>query len=101
MPLSRAEIEHLALLARLALTEADLARLGGDLNSILAHFGKLAEVATDSVEPTTHAVPLDGPWREDAAGEPLTVAEATAAAPASRDGFFVVPAILDTGEAPR
>ena len=49
MPLSRAEIEHLALLARLEVTEAEVSRLQGDLSAILAHFGQLKEVATAAV----------------------------------------------------
>jgi len=101
MPLSRAEIEHLALLARLEVTEAEATRLQSDLSAILAHFGRVQEVATAAVEPTTHAVPLDCPLRADVAAEPLPAAEATAAAPAAQDGFFAVPAVLDGSEAAR
>jgi aspartyl-tRNA(Asn)/glutamyl-tRNA(Gln) amidotransferase subunit C len=57
--LARAEVDELATLARLALTEAEAERLRDELGAILAHVAALAEVDVDGVAPMTHAVPMD------------------------------------------
>jgi aspartyl-tRNA(Asn)/glutamyl-tRNA(Gln) amidotransferase subunit C len=98
MSITRAEIQEVALLARLELTEAEIERLAGDLSAILAYVAQLARLDTSGVEPTTHAVPMDCPLREDAVEPSLPREVATAAAPAPQDGFFSVPAILDVPE---
>ncbi|HEY3356487.1 MAG TPA: Asp-tRNA(Asn)/Glu-tRNA(Gln) amidotransferase subunit GatC [Polyangia bacterium] len=98
MPISRAEIQDVALLARLELTEPEIERLTHDLSAILAYVEQLGELDTTGVEPTTHAVPLDCPLRPDELEPSLPTAAATAAAPAAHDGFFGVPAILDAPE---
>jgi aspartyl-tRNA(Asn)/glutamyl-tRNA(Gln) amidotransferase subunit C len=101
MTLSRHEIQEVAQLARLDLSEAELVRLEDDLGAILASMAQLATLDTSGIEPTTHALPLDCPLREDVIEPSLPIAEVTAAAPASVDGFFSVPQILDISEPPR
>jgi aspartyl-tRNA(Asn)/glutamyl-tRNA(Gln) amidotransferase subunit C len=99
MALSRREVEEIAALARLALGEDELARLTRQLGDILGYVEELATVDVTSVEPTSHAVPLDCPLREDTLGDRLATEEALAQAPRRHDGFFEVPRIIDSGRA--
>ena len=97
--LSRADVEHVAYLARLGLTGDELARLEGQLNHILDQYAKLAELDTDDIPPTAQTIELENILRDDVATPSLS-AEAVLANAPERDGdFFVVPAILggDTG----
>jgi len=95
--LSREEVLELALLARVALTDAEVEALRGDLAAILDHFAALGEVDTSGVEPMTHAVPMTLRLRPDVRGESLPQEVALAGAPATDDGQFVVPAIIPAG----
>ena len=92
--LARAEIEAIAHLARLALTDAELDRFAGELTTILDHVAALADVDTAGVEPMTHAVPTTLRLRDDHARPSLPVEVALADAPAVRDGCFEVPTII-------
>jgi aspartyl-tRNA(Asn)/glutamyl-tRNA(Gln) amidotransferase subunit C len=92
--LSRADVEHVAYLARLGLSDAELATLEGQLNHILDQYAKLAELETDHIPPTAQTIELENILREDVARPSLPPATVLANAP-ERDGdFFVVPAIL-------
>jgi aspartyl-tRNA(Asn)/glutamyl-tRNA(Gln) amidotransferase subunit C len=92
--LSRADVEHVAHLARLGLTDEELARLEGQLNHILDQYAVLASLDTTSIPPTAQTIELENILRDDVATPSLTVDEALANAP-ERDGdLFVVPAIL-------
>jgi len=92
--LTRADVEHVAYLARLGLTDEELARLEGQLNHILDQYTKLAELDTDAIPPTAQTIELENILREDVAQPSMTPAEVLGNAP-ERDGdFFVVPAIL-------
>jgi aspartyl-tRNA(Asn)/glutamyl-tRNA(Gln) amidotransferase subunit C len=92
--LSRADVEHVAHLARLGLTDDELDRLEGELNHILDQHAILARVATDAIPPTAQVIELENILREDVPRPSLPVAEALANAPV-RDGDHVaVPAIL-------
>jgi aspartyl-tRNA(Asn)/glutamyl-tRNA(Gln) amidotransferase subunit C len=92
--LTRADVEHVAYLARLGLAEEELARLEGQLNHILEQYAKLAELDTGAIPPTAQTIELENILREDVATPSLPVEAALANAP-KRDGdFFVVPAIL-------
>ncbi|MEW6225617.1 MAG: Asp-tRNA(Asn)/Glu-tRNA(Gln) amidotransferase subunit GatC [Chloroflexota bacterium] len=96
--LTSADVEHVAYLARLGLTEAELARLEGQLNHILDQYAKLAELDTDAIPPTAQTIELENILREDVV-TPSLPAEAVLANAPERDGdFFVVPAILGGGE---
>jgi aspartyl-tRNA(Asn)/glutamyl-tRNA(Gln) amidotransferase subunit C len=93
-PLTRSDVEHVAHLARLGLTEEELARLPGQLNHILDQYQKLAELDTDAIPPTAQTIELENILRDDVAGPSLDAETVLANAP-ERDGdFFVVPAIL-------
>ena len=91
--LSRADVEHVAYLARLGLTEEELARLEGQLNHILDQYAILADVATDHIPPTAQTIELENILRDDVARR-RSPGSVLANAP-ERDGeFIVVPAIL-------
>lgn len=92
--LTRADVEHVAHLARLGLTADELARLQGELNHILDQYAKLAELDTDAIPPTAQVIELENILRDDVARPSMAPELALANAP-ERDGdAFVVPAIL-------
>lgn len=93
------EVRRTAELARLYLSPDELTRTSSELTRILEYAGVLQTVDVDGVEPTLHAVPLDSPLREDALGPPGDLPAALAAAPASQDRYFVVPAIFESADA--
>ena len=93
--LSRSEVEHVAHLARLGLTDAELALLEGQLNHILDRYALLAELPTDDIAPTAQTIELENILRDDVARPSLPVSAALANAPARDGDFIVVPAILD------
>ncbi|MBM3459083.1 MAG: Asp-tRNA(Asn)/Glu-tRNA(Gln) amidotransferase subunit GatC [Armatimonadetes bacterium] len=93
--LSLAEVEHVALLTRLRLTDEEKQKLTEDLNVILEQFDRLQQVDTTDVPPTAHAVPLTNVFREDAVRPSLARAEALAGAPEGRDEYFVVPRVVE------
>ena len=94
MPLTRGDVEHVAYLARLGLTEEELARLEGQLNHILDQYAVLAKLDTEHIPPTAQTIELENILREDVAGESLSVEDAISNAPEREGGFVVVPAIL-------
>jgi len=92
--LTRADVEHVAYLARLGLTDEELTRLEGQLNHILEQYAKLAELDTDDIPPTAQTIELENILRDDVAA-PSMPSEAVLGNAPERDGeFFVVPAIL-------
>ena len=92
--LSRADVEHVAFLARLGLDEEELARLQGQLNHILDQYAILATVTTDHIAPTAQTIELENILRDDIARESLSV-EAVLGNAQEHDGAsIVVPAIL-------
>jgi aspartyl-tRNA(Asn)/glutamyl-tRNA(Gln) amidotransferase subunit C len=93
--ISKEEVEEIALLARLQLTEAEVERLRGELTAILGYAERLQSLNTDGVEPMTHAVPLDCPMRADEVGASFTQDEALAQAPQPLEGHFGVPRIIE------
>ncbi|HSW42812.1 MAG TPA: Asp-tRNA(Asn)/Glu-tRNA(Gln) amidotransferase subunit GatC [Patescibacteria group bacterium] len=92
--LSRADVEHVAHLARLGLTDDELTRLEGELNHILDRFTTLARLDTDAISPTAQTIELENILRDDVTRPSLTVDEALANAPARVGDQVVVPAII-------
>lgn len=92
--INRAEVEHVAELARLDLTEAELDQYTAQLDAILGYMEKLNALDTIQVAPTAHVIQMDNVVREDQVVPSLTVKEALANAPAEDRGFFQVPRIL-------
>jgi aspartyl-tRNA(Asn)/glutamyl-tRNA(Gln) amidotransferase subunit C len=93
--ISRQDVEHVARLARLALTEAELERMREQLTAILAHIDTLRALDTEQVEPTSHAVPLENVMRDDEPRPCLPQAAMLANAPDRSTDFFRVPRIIE------
>ena len=92
--LTRADVEHVAFLARLRLTDAELDRLEGQLNHILDQYAKLSELDTSAIPPTAQTIELENILREDVVTPSLRVEDALANAPAASGGYVVSPPIL-------
>jgi len=91
------QVRKVAKLARLELTDAEVAEFTGQLSSILEYFEKMNELDTEGVKPLAHCLPVSNVFRDDSAGESLGTEAVLANAP-QRDGeFFKVPKILDGG----
>ena len=95
MSLSSDDVRHLARLARIAVSDADVARLQSQLSAILDHFAALAAVDTEGVEPTAYPLPLSNVMREDRTEAPLPVADVLANAPEREDDFLRVRAVIE------
>ncbi|HZK54966.1 MAG TPA: Asp-tRNA(Asn)/Glu-tRNA(Gln) amidotransferase subunit GatC [Desulfosporosinus sp.] len=93
MTISREDVEYVAALARLELTEPEIKEYTEQLNSILGYAAKLERLNTDDVIPTAHAVPLNNVMREDQVGPSLDHEKALNNAPDGDEGFFRVPRI--------
>jgi aspartyl-tRNA(Asn)/glutamyl-tRNA(Gln) amidotransferase subunit C len=95
MKLDREEVMHIALLARLGLTEEDLEKFSGQLSHILETFEALQQVNTDNTQPTAYPIPLENVVREDEVAPSLRQSEILANAPRQEEGFFQVKAVLE------
>ena len=95
MKLSKSEVEHIAQLARLRLTEAEKEKYSEQLSGILDYVEKLSAVDTSGVEPTSQVTGLTNVTREDEVIESGISEELVAVAPESADGFIVIPKIFD------
>ena len=91
--LTRADVEHIAALAHVALSEAELTLYQEQLSAILDHAAQLQELDTDAIPPTATVLPLRTVLRDDAPAETLSTEDALANAPAARDNCFVVPPV--------
>jgi aspartyl-tRNA(Asn)/glutamyl-tRNA(Gln) amidotransferase subunit C len=93
--ISRAEVERIAHLARLRLTEPEAEAMTRQLESVLAYVAQLEAVDTQGVPATSFVIPLATPLREDVPGALLAPELAVANAPAPRGTAFTVPRVLD------
>jgi aspartyl-tRNA(Asn)/glutamyl-tRNA(Gln) amidotransferase subunit C len=93
--LSEAQVEHVAQLARLALSDEEKQRLTEQLNAILTYMEQLNEVPTEGVEPTAHVLDLVNVWRDDTVRQTLSADDALANAPETAQHFFEVPRIVE------
>ena len=87
-------VEHLADLARIALTADEITTLSRDLDSILHNIAKVSEVASDDVPATSHPLPINNVTRPDEIADVLTLDQALENAPEVADGMFRVSSIL-------
>lgn len=95
MPIDRAEVLHIARLARLGLGEEDVAKFQEQLSSIVDYFQILRQVDTEGVPPTTHTLPLQNVMRPDEPKPSFPQEEVLANAPLAQDGFLRVRAVLE------
>ena len=95
MALTRKEVEGIAHLARLSLTEAELEKYGAQLDAILGYVDSLGKLPLEGVEPTSHVSPATDRTRPDEPGRSLSPAEVEAMAPDFRAGSVRVPRIME------
>lgn len=95
--LTRADVEHVAHLARLGLSADEVTRMETDLDLILTMFAVLDELETDGIAPTAQTIEVESILRADLPRPSLTQEEALANAPEQSGGYVVVPAILGDG----
>ncbi len=95
MSVSKADVKKVARLARIAVDEANLEHLTGELNGIMGWIEQLNEVDIDGVEPMTSVVEAQLKMREDIVTDGHKADEILANAPKSDDGFFVVPKAVE------
>lgn len=93
--ITRGEVEHLARLARLRLSDDELDHYADQLDVILQSVARVSEVAADDIPPMSHPIPVENVFRDDVARPGLDRAEVAAGAPAWEDDRFRVPRILD------
>jgi aspartyl-tRNA(Asn)/glutamyl-tRNA(Gln) amidotransferase subunit C len=95
MKLTREEVLHIALLARLGLTEAEVDRFREQLSNILENFEVLQQVDTTDVPPTAQSIPLQNVLRDDEVAASLPPPEILANAPQKEGNFFKIRAVLE------
>ncbi len=89
------DLDHVAKLARLALTPAEKEKFSQQLGDVLHHIEQLAKVDVTGIEPTAHAFPVVNVWADDVAQPGLPVEAALQNAPAQRDHMIVVPKVVE------
>ncbi|AZN43194.1 MULTISPECIES: Asp-tRNA(Asn)/Glu-tRNA(Gln) amidotransferase subunit GatC [Paenibacillus] len=95
MSITIKDVEHVANLARLELSEQEKEQFNGQLNAILKYAEKLNELNTDDVEPTSHVLPVYNVMRDDVIKPSVSNETALRNAPDEDDGQFKVPAVLE------
>ena len=94
MRLSREEVQYVATLARLGLSDDEIARMQDQLSSILEHIAAIDELDTEAIPPTAQVVALSNVMRQDVVTGSLPRESVLANAPRQADGFFEVHAVL-------
>ena len=89
--IDRAQVLHVARLARLRLSEEEVDRMAGEMSTILEHVETMNELDLEGIEPTTHVVPLQNVLREDVPRDSLPRERALEQAPDAAEGGFRVP----------
>ena len=97
-PITPADVEHVAKLARLSLDPGDAERLAGQLESILGYVKQIGQVDVSGVEPLAHALPLHNVLREDVPGPALPLEKVLQNAPDADAPFFKVPKVIGGDE---
>jgi aspartyl-tRNA(Asn)/glutamyl-tRNA(Gln) amidotransferase subunit C len=94
MSLSEHDVRHVGMLARLALSDAEVDAMRDDLNSILGHIDEIQRLDLADVEPMAHAIAVTNVTRADVIVAPFSQGTALANAPVSEHGAFVIPRIV-------
>lgn len=89
------DVAYVANLARLSLDDAEIKKLGGQLNDLLDYINKLNEADTSKVGPTSHILPLQNVLREDEVKPSLPADEVMKNAPAKEGNYFKVPKVIE------
>jgi aspartyl-tRNA(Asn)/glutamyl-tRNA(Gln) amidotransferase subunit C len=93
--IDEAQVRKAAKLARLDVSEAQVAEFAGQLNAIIGYVERMNELKTDDVEPLAHCLPISNVFREDTIKESLGTEKTLANAPQRDGAFFKVPKILE------
>lgn len=96
MGLSLKDVQHVAALARLGLSDEEMEILRDQLSSILEHIEVLNRLDTENISPTAQVIALDNVMRDDTVAPSLDQDVVTTLAPRSHNGFIAVPAVLGT-----
>ena len=96
--ITRDEVERVAALARLLLSDAEAERMAAELDTILEYVETLGRLDTDGIEPTSHVIPLATPLRQDRAVAPLDAELALVNAPEREGSAFAVPKVIEGEE---
>lgn len=92
--IEKKDVEYVAWLARLELSEEEIERFTRQLGQVLEHAEKIKSLDTSEIRPTSHPLPLKNVMREDVVKPGLTQEEALSGAPRAEGGYFVVPRII-------
>ena len=95
MSVDAATVRRIAHLARIAVTDAEVPHLQGELNAMLAFVEQLSEVDVDGVEPMTSVTPMEMKRRPDVVNDGEIVDQVVANAPTTEDHFFLVPKVVE------
>lgn len=95
MRISQQEVEHVATLARLQLSQEEVATFTGQMDAILSYVDKLSELDTAGIVPTSHAVPMENAFRADEIRPSIGTQQALANGPEQVEGFFKVPRVIE------
>ncbi len=95
MKITITDVEYVARLARLDLSNEEKGLFAGQMDAILDYVEKLGELNTDGIQPTSHAVPVENAFRKDQATPSIGVEKALANAPDPVAGFYRVPKVIE------
>jgi len=95
MKITRQQVENVAVLARLELSDAETEMFTGQMDAILAYVDKLNELDTTGIVPTSHAVPMENAFRADEVRPSMGVENALGNAPGRIEDFFRVPKVIE------
>jgi len=95
MKITREEVKHVAVLARMALKDEELDQLTGQMDQILGYVEKLNELDTEGIVPTSHAVPVENAFREDVVKPSIGIEKALQNAPDPANDCFRVPKVIE------
>lgn len=98
MSLSREDVQHVAALARLGMSDDEIDNMQEQLSSILGHIDVLSELDTDAIPPTAQVIELSNVYRADEVSESLPQDDVMKMAPDHRGGFFAVAAVMGGDE---
>lgn len=89
------DVKHIMMLARIKLSENEIEKFGRQMNDIVKYIGKLNEINTEGIEPTSHVIPLHNVFREDIAILPTERDLMLSNSPHFNEKFYIVPKIIE------
>lgn len=96
MKLTKEDIESVAFLSRLELSDEEKDKLAGHINRLLESIERLQKLNTDDVDPTSHVIPVSNVFRKDVSKPSLPVEDVLANGPQVDENCFVVPRVVET-----